>query len=218
MGNRPVSWLLALLLVACGCAGEEPGTPAVALVDYVEAASDRDADRVEELLSSRFKRRSDLGDSQLESLVQAVGEDVRGVGDHVLFTQPLGDDVAVVALESASRPGAFAQPLVLEGEDWRVEPFGLDLVYGTSAASSSLPSPPRKLEFGVNAPAERKDGVQPRLWLDGLALDLSRTKTESPVTFVARPPPLDSGRHTVVAYAEVEDRRAAIAWTFTVAG
>jgi hypothetical protein len=217
--SRSVVWLVALAFAAGACGQAEPDNPTAALIEYVEAVRESDDDRLRILLSSRWKRQVEVDPDRF---IAALSEDLEGVGDHVVLSEKLEDRLAVVALERDSQPGAFAAPVVREGDLWRIEPFGLDLVYGTSAADGVLRASPRELEFGVNAPAELKKGVSARLWLDGKPLELTRA-TEGAVepTFVARPPQLEPGRHRVVVYAqtaEADPRRGAIAWAFTVSG
>jgi hypothetical protein len=216
-------WLASGLLFASGCGGadkmsssETESSPATALRAYLDAAQAGDADRVDDLLSSRFKARSNLTPSRREDFMRSVRRDARRVGDTILLDEQLNAGLAVVAVSSMSRPGAFAAPLVLEERVWKVEPFGLDLVYGESATAETLPRAPDEIEFGVNVPSELKRRVTARLWVDGYSLDLERSEDRPVLTFVARPPTVERGRHTVVAFAQAGDRVAAIAWTFTV--
>jgi hypothetical protein len=216
------AWLASGLLFACGCggademSGDTESSPATALRTYLDAAQAGDAAGVEGLLSSRFKARSKLTPSRRKDLMRVLRREARGAGDTILLEEQLNARLAVVAVSSASPPGAFAAPLVLEEGAWKVEPFGLDLVYGESATAGTLPKAPDKIEFGVNVPSELKRRVRGRIWVDGRSSDVVRSEDDPVLTFSARPPTLERGWHTVVAFAQAGDRVAAIAWTFRV--
>jgi hypothetical protein len=216
--------LTAIVVVATGCGGSDepagdPGSsPAATLTAYLDAARAGDSARVEKLVSSRFKARTELTGSRLGTFVEAVREAARRVGDEVVLDKRLGDRVAVVGVSGTAAPGAFAAPLVRENGVWRVEPYGLDLVYGEPPANETLSKPPAQVWFAANLPDELKREIEARVWVDGRALDVSLAdRPGSLAPFAARAPALEAGRHTVVAFAQAGDRVAAIAWAFTIA-
>jgi hypothetical protein len=191
--------------------------PADVLARYVAAVRSGDAAAVMDLFSERFIDRYDLTEEKVEaSFLPAVQTDLRTVGRSPTpaFEQLLGEDLAVAALEDRAKrllpgPRAVAEPLVREGDRWKVEPFGLDLVYGYPDDLSADPRRP-VLTFGVNTTGD----PEAMLWIDGRELPLKRQPgSGSPVMFEARPRRgLAPGRHLVVAFAQVGDRIGAFAW------
>jgi hypothetical protein len=211
---------LAFVLVIGGCGGRAEAesseqAPTEVLIDYVAAVRSGDGAAVLELLSDRFVDRYDLAEEKVESsFIPAVRADLSAVGRSLApaFERRLTEELAVVALrDRATRllpgPRAMAEPLVRDDEGWRVEPFGLDLVYGYPDDLSADPTRPF-VTFGVNTTGE----PEARLWIDGRELPLKR-RPGSPIVFEGRPrAPLGRGRHVVVAFAQVGDRVGALAW------
>lgn len=210
-----------LFLAACGGDGAErpAAPPSSVLMEFVVAVRIEDSEAVRNLLSKRFLDRYDLTDERLaSSFIPALRSDIGPLGQTVEadFERMVGADLAVAAFKDASSralPGlrAFAAPLVREDDGWKVEPFGLDLIYGYPddlSADSKRPF----ITFGVNTTGDPKA----RLWVDGRELPLER-RPGSPVMFEARPAkPLKPGRHLIVAFAKVGDRMGALAWVARV--
>ncbi len=211
-----------LAMTGCG-SSETPtrdaaSTPSGALTAYLDAARAGDEKRLFDFLSSGFTSRSNLTTAERRTqLVQVVRRETRHASDHVVFDEQLDEHLAVVAVSTTSRPGAFAAPLVLEHGAWKVEPYGLDLVYGETATAVMPAQRTDQIEFGVNAPIELKRQVRARLWIDGRPVPVSRA-AGAPVnpTFAVNRPKLSGGRHTVVAFAQAGNRIATIAWTFRI--
>jgi hypothetical protein len=211
---------LAFVLVIGGCgtgveAESSEQAPTEVLIDYVAAVRSGDGAAVLDLLSDGFVDRYDLTEEKAESsFIPAVQADLSSVGRSLApaFERQLAEELAVVALrDRATRqlpgPRVIAEPLVRDDAGWRVEPFGLDLVYGNPDDLSADPTRPF-VSFGVNT-----TGVpQAKLWIDGRELPLKR-QPGLPIVFAGRPrAPLDRGRHVVVAFAQVGDRVGALAW------
>ena len=210
-----------LVLAACGGDGAERAAdpPGAVLIEFVVAVRMGDSEAVRNLLSEKFLDRYDLTDEKLaSSFIPALRSKIGPLGPTVEagFERTIGADLAVAAFKDASAralpgPRAFASPLVREEDGWKVEPFGLDLIYGYPddlSADSKRPF----ITFGVNATGDLKA----RLWVDGRELPLKR-RPGSPVTFEARPVErLEPGQHLVVAFAKVGDRVGALAWRSTV--
>jgi hypothetical protein len=106
-------------------------------------------------------------------------------------------------------PRAVAEPLVREDDGWKVDPFGVDIVYGYADDLSAEPRR-RFLTFGVNTTGD----PEAKLWIDGRELPVKRRPgAGSPVMFEARPQvPLARGRQLVLAFAQVGDQVGALAW------
>jgi hypothetical protein len=204
--HRAFAAALALVALAgCGGGGKEAGaaSPREAFELFTARAAKGDSGATD------FVTR-ELDEDDRESFARAVRADVEPLlrGSRIIFDRRLGDDVAVVAAqgEKHPEPGAYALVLARDGERWFVEPNRLDLVYGASAVNGTAARKP-VVDFRVNA-QQRPTG---RMWLDDQEV---RLRVEPPRTFRAGVRLLEQRLYSTVAFAQVGDRRGAIAWTF----
>ncbi len=156
----------------------------------------------------------DLDEKDRESFARAARTDVGPLrrGYRIIFDRRLSDDVAVVAAQADrhSGPGAKAFVLVRDGDAWFVAPNFAQLVYGESAVGGTSAAKP-VVDFQVLTSGERPRG---RLWLDDQEVRVREEPDPTSPTFRADIGRLERRLYSVVAFAEVGDRRGAIAWTF----
>jgi hypothetical protein len=215
--------LVLVLAAATGCGDDAQAEgpraePTAVLQQYVRAVRAGDAEAVLGVLSSRVIRQFNLTEERLQRDISTLQGSLGGVGRTLVpaFEVRIGDELVVAALDDASRrrlrgARAFALPIVLEDDSWKVEPLVLRVGSGYPDDLSADPRRPF-LTFVVTT----RGNPQARLWIDGRELRV-RKQPGSHVAFEARPKQrLAKGRHVVVAFAEVGDRVGALAWVIRV--
>jgi hypothetical protein len=176
------------------------------MTSFVAAAAASEYDVMWDHLSART--RATMTRAEFRSAAPELAEDVGKVdGGDVFLQEEVGDGQVLVAMVGGPAPGAHAEVLRREGDDWKVELRSLDVIYGVSATQPSE----GKLDFQVNAP--NPAAVTGSLWLDGERTPVKRRVAGRLVSFVARARAPRSGRRTVVAFARAGERQGAIAWT-----
>jgi hypothetical protein len=212
--------LALIAATGCGDAAQAEGPragPTEVLQQYVRAVRSGDAEGVLEVLSARVIDHYELTEEKVRRELRAWPLE-GGIGRRLVpaFERRLADDRAVAALQDATRrrlpgPRAFALPLVLEDDGWKVEPF---LLRVGSGYPDDLSADPRRpfLTFVVSTPGR----PEARLWIDGRELAV-RNQPGSHVAFEARPRKrLAQGRHVVVVFSKVGDRVGAFAWQLRI--
>jgi hypothetical protein len=171
---------------------------------FVDAAAASDTDAMWAHLSKGT--RATISREQFEEAAPELAVDVAKVSEGEIFLEEdVGDDRTVVAIAGGPPPGAYAEVLRMEDDEWKVELRTLDMIYGVSATQPST-----EIDFQVNAPSP--ESVSGRLWVDGAPVTVERRLTSGVATFVTRSPAPRSGQHTVVAFARAGQRLGAIAW------
>jgi hypothetical protein len=213
--------LLALLALA-GCSGDDKqATPTPAadpgrevMAALVAAAAADDAESVWELLSQPSQRRVGPTFEEFErnefpelrrTLAPFAGESLP-----VEVSEKIDDEFGLIAL--SRREDAYAIPLRLEGDVWRVElgsPVRIDILG---------PPPDSRGEFAQQIGVEKHGaggaGIAV-LYLDGVTLDAKTSSDADSATIFANfESDLQPGRHTAVAFTSAAGEAAARAWTF----
>lgn len=213
--------VLALLAAGCG-SDEQQAAPAPAPEDpgrevmqaFVAAAADGDAETAWELLSRPSQRRA--GPTLEEFEANTFPELRRTLAPFatgklpVEVSERIDDQFGLVALSRG--PDAYATPLRLEGDVWRVE------LPGPARLEVLGPPPGSRGKFAQQIGVEKHGpggaGVAV-LYLDGVTLD-PRTSSgpEGATIFANFTNPLVPGLHTAVAFTSAGGKAAARAWTF----
>ena len=218
--------LLALVLAGCGrgdtasntatpseTQAPDPGRDVMSA--FVAAAAARDAGAMWELLSEPSRRRygptlEEFETGEARALRRTLAPYAAGALP-VEVSERIDDRFGVVALSRGKR--AYASPLRLEGDTWKVE------LPGRLAIAVSGPPPGSKGKFADQIGVElvgRAGGGAAVLYLDGVTLPdpkIFSSPTRATV-FANLPNGVAPGRHTVVVFATSGERAAARAWTF----
>jgi len=211
---------VSLLLAACG-GDEQDATPTAAadpgrevMAAFVAAAADDDAESAWDLLSEPSQKRAgptfeEFERDEFPGLERTLAPFAEG-SLPVEVSEKIDEEFGVVALSRGD--DAFATPLRLEGDVWRVElrsPVRIDVLG---------PPPGSRGEFAQQIGVE-KHGVGGAgiavLYLDGVTLNAETYSDEDSATIFANfESPLKPGRHTAVAFTSAAGNAAARAWTF----
>ncbi len=181
---------------------------------FVAAAAEDDAESAWELLSEPAQRRAgptfeDFERDEFPELKRELTPFAEGPLP-VEVSEKIDDVFGLVAL---SRGGdAYATPLRLEGDVWRVElasPVRIDVLG---------PPPDSRGEFAQQVGVEKHGaggaGIAV-LYLDGVTLDAKTSSDADSATIFANfESDLTPGRHTAVAFTSAAGEAAARAWTF----
>ena len=211
---------VSLLLAACGGDDKEqvattPDDPGREVLQaLVSAAADGDAEAAWELLSEPSRKRT--GPTLEEFERKAFPELRRQLAPFaepplpVEVSENLDGEFGIVALSRG--PDAYALPLRLEGDVWRVELPG-------PVRIEVLGPPPGSRGKFVNQIGVEKHGPGGAglavLYLDGVTLDAeSASDVDSATIYANFASKLEPGRHTAVAFTSAGGQAAATAWTF----
>ena len=211
---------LTLLLAACGgdeqqAAPEPPTDPGrEVMAAFVAAAADDDAETAWELLSAQAQMRTgptfeEFERQEFPALKRTLAP-FAGSSLPVQVSEKIDDVFGVVALSRGD--DAYATPLRLDGDVWRVElksPVRIDVLG---------PPPGSRGEFAKQIGVEKHGaggaGIAV-LYLDGVTLDAQTfSDADSATIFANFETALEPGRHTAVAFTSAAGEAAARAWTF----
>jgi hypothetical protein len=213
---RRAALLVALLaVVASGCGGGAPDDPGAAVIaKLVDAAREGDAAAMWELLSPESRRR--VGPTEQTFAANHAKVLARKLapfadGYELAVSEKITDGFGLVAIDHGR--SAFAIPLRLDGNDWKVEhpgPVTVDVL----GPRPGTRQPVGQVGVEVHAPGG-VSGVS-LIYVDGSTLD-ARTYSgpKGATVFANLPELLPAGQHTAVAYADLGDEAGATAWTFT---
>jgi len=220
--HRAVVVLIAVFaLLAGGCGGDDkqaapaPADPGRQVMEaFVAAAADGDVETAWELLSQPSQRRA--GPTLAEYEAKTFPELRRTLAPFatgklpVEVSERIDDQFGVVALSRGR--DAYATPLRLEGDVWRVE------LPGPARIEVLGPPPDSRGKFvqqiGVEKHGPGGAGVAV-LYLDGVTLDAKTSSSSKGATIFANfTNPLEPGLHTAVAFTSAVGNAAARAWTF----
>jgi hypothetical protein len=214
--------ILIALLALAGCGGDDeqaappplqdPGAEVMAAL--VAAAADGDAETAWELLSQPSQQRvgptfEEFERNEFPELQRTLAPFAGGILP-VEVSEKIDDVFGLVALSRGA--DAYATPLRLEGDIWRVElrsPVRIDVLG---------PPPGSRGEFAKQIGVEKHGaggaGVAV-LYLDGVTLDAqTASDADSATIFANFESDLEPGRHTAVAFTSAAGEAAARAWTF----
>ena len=221
MPRAVVVLTVVFALLAGGCGGDDKqAAPAAAdpgrqvMEAFVAAAADGDAETAWGLLSRQSQRRAgptleDFEAKTFPELRRTLAPFASGKLP-VEVSERIDDQFGLVAL---SRGGdAYATPLRLEGDVWRVE------LPGPVRVEVLGPPPGSRGKFVQQIGVERHGpggaGVAV-LYLDGVTLDPKTSSGPKGATIFANfANPLEPGLHTAVAFTSAGGNAAAQAWTF----
>jgi hypothetical protein len=210
-----------LTLLAAGCGGDEKQAAPAAedpgrevMQALVAAAADGDAETAWELLSQPSQRRAGPTLEQFEAktfpeLRRTLAPFATGKLP-VQVSENVDGQFGLVALSRGRN--AYATPLRLEGDVWRVE------LPGQVRIEVLGPPPGSRGKFvqqiGVEKHGPGGAGVAV-LYLDGVTLDPQTSSGPKGATIFANfANPLEPGLHTAVAFTSAGGNAAARAWTF----
>jgi hypothetical protein len=213
--------ILVALLALAGCGGDKQAATMPAadpgrevMEAFVAAAADGDAEGAWELLSEPAQRRAgptleDFERDEFPELKRKLAPFAEGPLP-VEVSEKIDDVFGLVALSRGA--DAYATPLRLEGDAWRVElasPVRIDILG---------PPPDSRGEFvqqvGVEKHGAGGAGIAV-LYLDGVTLDAETfSDADSATIFANFESDLTPGRHTAVAFTSAAGEAAARAWTF----
>lgn len=209
----------ALSLAACG-SDERPGTAGASdpgrevMTAFVAAAADGDAEVMWALLSQPSRRRvgptlAAFEKGEAVTLRRKLASFAKGRLP-VLVSENIDFRFGIVALSRGRH--AYAVPLRLEGDVWRVE------LPGPLTIEISGPPPGSRGKFadqvGVEVHGRGPTGVT-AIWVDGITLQSRSFAGRNAVTVFANlEGGLEPGRHTATAFASRGSNAAAAAWTF----
>jgi hypothetical protein len=210
----------SLLLAACGSDEEQPAPTAAAdpgrevMEAFVAAAADDDAETAWELLSAQSQERvgptfEEFERDEFPELERRLAP-FAGGSLPVEVSEKIDEEFGVVALSRGE--DAYATPLRLEGDVWRVElegPVRIDILG---------PPPDSRGQFSQQIGVEKHGaggvGIAV-LYLDGVTLDAETfSDADSATIFANFESDLEPGRHTAVAFTSAAGEAAARAWTF----
>jgi hypothetical protein len=206
--------LVGLLVAACAGHEESGGSTATpapppdpgrdAARALVEAVQARDTSALRKLLTERAAARPATVADLLRELRPFEA------GYRVIVSERITDRYGVVAI--VRQQHAYAVPLRLGGDDWKVDaggPASIEIL-------GPLPSRPERVaQIGVvvRGLGSGGDGV---LYVDGVTLaPRAASDARSFTLFANLEAPLTAGRHVAVAFATSGDRATARAWAFT---
>jgi hypothetical protein len=214
----------ALALLAAGCGGDDkqgaalppaPPDPGREVVQaLVDAAAESDAETAWELLSQPSQRRAGSTLDAFEAttfpeLRRALAPFANGKLP-VQVSEKLDEQFGIVALSRGR--AAYATPLRLEGDHWRVElpgPVRIEVLGPRPGSRGKFVQ-----QIGVEKHGPGGAGVAV-LYLDGITLDAKTASGPEGATIFANfTNPLEPGLHTAVAFTSAAGNAAARAWTF----
>jgi hypothetical protein len=214
----------ALALLAAGCGGDDkqaaapppaPPDPGREVVQaLVDAAAESDAETAWELLSQPSQRRAGPTLDAFEAttfpeLRRALAPFANGKLP-VQVSEKLDEQFGIVALSRGR--AAYATPLRLEGDHWRVElpgPVRIEVLGPPPGSRGKFVQ-----QIGVEKHGPGGAGVAV-LYLDGVTLDAKTASGPEGATIFANfTNPLEPGLHTAVAFTSAAGNAAARAWTF----
>jgi hypothetical protein len=217
-----VGLILVALLALAGCGGDDEQaapTPAAdpgrdVMAALVAAAAGDDAESAWELLSTPSQRRvgptlEEFERDEFPELERALAP-FAGGSLPIEVSEKIDDEFGVVALSRGE--DAYATPLRLEGNVWRVElesPVRIDILG---------PPPGSRGKFAQQVGVEKRGaggaGIAV-LYLDGVTLDAQTfSDADSATIFANFESDLEPRRHTAVAFTSAAGEAAARAWTF----
>jgi hypothetical protein len=212
---------LALLAVGCGGGGGEkeentaPPDPGREVMQaLVDAAAADDAKTAWELLSQPSQQREG---PTLEDFEQNVFPELKRTLEPftdaplpVQVSENIDGEFGLVALSRGD--SAYAVPMRLEGNLWRVElagPARIEILGPPAGSRGKFAN-----QIGVEKHGPGGAGVAV-LYLDGVTLDPRTSAGQNSATIFANfPNELEPGRHTAVAFTSAAGEAAARAWTF----
>jgi hypothetical protein len=181
---------------------------------FVTAAAADDSKAMWELLSKPSQRRAgptlaDFEAGGAKELREALSPFARGKLP-VDVSEKITDRFGIVALSRGSH--AYAVPLRLEGDVWRVElpgPVRIEVLGPPPGSRGKFVD-----QIGVEVHGRGSEGPAV-IYADGVTLDANEYAGPKSATIYANlEGGLEKGRHTAVAYAERGDNAAARAWVF----
>ena len=181
---------------------------------FVAAAADDDAGTAWELLSQPSQRHAG---PTLEDFEKKMFPELRrtlaafaGGKLPVQVSERIDDQFGLVALSRGR--DAYATPLRLEGDVWRVElpgPVRIEVLGPPPGSRGKFAQ-----QIGVEKHGPGGAGVAV-LYLDGVTLDPRTSSSPKGATIFANfANPLEPGLHTAVAFTSAGGNAAARAWTF----
>ena len=219
---RVVLVLTAVLaLLAAGCGGDEqdaappPDDPGRQVMEaFVAAAADNDAETAWGLLSQPSQRHAgptleDFEKKTFPELKRTLAPFAGGKLP-VEVSERIDDQFGLVALSRGRE--AYATPLRLEGDVWRVElpgPVRIEVLGPPPGSRGKFVQ-----QIGVEKHGPGGAGVAV-LYVDGVTLDPQTSSSPKGATIFANfANPLEPGLHTAVAFTSAGGNAAARAWTF----
>jgi hypothetical protein len=217
-----VGLILVALLALAGCSGDDKQaapTPAAdpgrdVMAALVAAAADNDAETVWELLSQPAQQRAgptfeEFERNEFPELKRTLAP-FAGGSLPVEVSEKIDDEFGLIALSRGQ--DAYAIPLRLEGDVWRVElrsPVRIDVLGPPPGSRGKFVN-----QIGVEKHGAGGAGVAV-LYLDGVTLDAKTSSDADSATIFANfESNLQPGRHTAVAFTSAAGEAAARAWTF----
>jgi hypothetical protein len=215
-----VAVFFSLLLTACGgddkqaapTAAPDPGREVMAAL--VAAAADDDAETAWELLSQPSQRRAgptfqEFERNEFPELKRTLAP-FAGGSLPVEVSEKIDDEFGLIALSRGD--DAYAIPLRLEGNVWRVElrsPVRIDVLGPPPDSRGKFAK-----QIGVEKHGAGGAGIAV-IYLDGVTLDAETfSDADSATIFANFESDLEPGRHTAVAFTSAAGEAAARAWTF----
>ena len=181
---------------------------------FVAAAAGDDAETAWELLSEPSQKRvgptlEEFQENEFPELQRTLAPFAEG-SLPVEVSEKIDEEFGVVALSRGR--DAYATPLRLDGDAWRVE-------LGSPVRIDVLGPPPNSRgefakQIGVEKHGAGGAGIAV-LYLDGVTLDAETfSDADSATIFANFETALEPGRHTAVAFTSAAGEAAARAWTF----
>jgi len=181
---------------------------------FVAAAADDDAETAWELLSAQAQRRAgptfeEFERNEFPELKRTLAP-FAGGSLPVEVSEKIDDEFGLIALSRGE--DAYAIPLRLEGDVWRVElrsPVRIDVLGPPPDSRGKFAQ-----QIGVEKHGAGGAGIAV-LYLDGVTLDATTSSDADSATIFANfESDLEPGRHTAVAFTSAAGEAAARAWTF----
>jgi hypothetical protein len=216
----PAVIVISLLLAACGGDDKQaepmpaPDPGAEVMAALVAAAADDNAETAWELLSQPSHRRAGPTFEEFERnefpVLKRTLAPFAGGSLPVEVSEKIDDEFGLVALSRGE--DAYAIPLRLEGDVWRVElrsPVRIDVLGPPPGSRGKFVQ-----QIGVEKHGAGGAGIAV-LYLDGVTLDAeTASDADSATIFANFESNLKPGRHTAVAFTSAAGEAAARAWTF----
>lgn len=207
--------LIALVLSATGCGGEESSTSddpgRAALGAFLHAADEGDTSLMRGLLSLQSNRRLSL--SELSRLAAKVRPIARRYS--LLVSERITDGFGVAAVSGPA--GVYAAALRREGEEWRLEVGGPVKIKPLGPDPGARDAVVQQIAAEIEGGRGSGDAL---FYLDGTVVPFTKTYTAATAfTALANlPSPIRRGRHSIVTFAHRGGSASALAWTFSVLG